>query len=85
MTIAYQEIAITAMTLNPEERLALTTALDLSLDDEVRSQALRAAVRHGIDAIDDGEVVALNSLTEVEDLLTSCLKEASQPVHKAGV
>jgi len=85
MTVAYQEVAKTAMSLNPEERLALTTALDLSLEDEVRSQALRAAVRHGIDAINNGEVVALESPADVEKLLTACLEEANQQVRSSAV
>ena len=70
------------MTLDPEERLALTTALDLSLEDKVRSQALCAAVQEGIEAINRGKAVVLDSETEIDDFLSNCLAQAHQRVRK---
>ena len=68
------------MTLDPEERLALTTALDLSLQDEVRSYALRNAVQQGINAINRGEAVVLDSETKIDEFLSHCLAEARRKV-----
>lgn len=78
MTQAFQEIAKSALTLEPEERLALTAALDLSLDDEVRIGALRTAVQEGLDAIAQGDVVTVNSGADLDKLLKDCLDEARQ-------
>lgn len=72
------------MTLNPEERLALTTSLDLSLEDEVRSSALRGAVQEGIEAINRGEAVMLNSKAEMDDFLSNCLAEARRRVRESA-
>ena len=68
------------MTLDPEERLALTAALDLSLDDEVRATALRSAVQEGLEAIEKGDTVMLETKEDLEKLLDDCLSEAKQQV-----
>ena len=80
MTQAFQEIAKSAMTLDPEERLALTAALDLSLDDEVRATALRSAVREGLEAIKRGDTVMLETKEDLDKLLDDCLSEAKRQV-----
>ena len=80
MTQAFQEIAKSAMTLDPEERLALTAALDLSLDDEVRATALRSAVQEGLEAIEKGDTVMLETKEDLEKLLDDCLSEAKRQV-----
>ena len=80
MTEAFQEIAKSAMTLDPEERLALTAALDLSLDDEVRATALRSAVQEGLEAIERGDTVMLETKEDLDKLLDDCLSEAKQQV-----
>jgi len=68
------------MTLDPEERLALTAALDLSLDDEVRATALRSAVQEGLEAIEKGDTVMLETKEDLEKLLDDCLSEAKRQV-----
>lgn len=80
MTQAFQEIAKSAMTLEPEERLALTAALDLSLDDQTRANALRAAVQEGLDAIEQGDAVTVNTKEDLGKLLDDCLTEAKRQV-----
>ena len=80
MTQAFQEIAKSAMTLDPEERLALTAALDLSLDDKVRATALRSAVQEGLEAIEKGDTVMLETKEDLEKLLDDCLSEAKRQV-----
>jgi len=83
VTKTFQDIAKSAMTLAPEERLALTAALDLSLDDEVRRSALRAAVKEGLDAIESGDSVTLNSKEDIDRLLADCLTEARRQTSDA--
>ena len=68
------------MTLDPEERLALTAALDLSLDDEVRATALRSAVQEGLEAIEKGDTGMLETKEDLEKLLDDCLSEAKRQV-----
>ena len=84
MIESFQKVARSAMTLNPEERLALTAALDLSLEDEVRSQALRSAVREGINSTGRGDSFALETPAEVEQFLADCLTEAREQSAKSA-
>lgn len=81
MTEGFKDIARSAMTLEPEERLALSNALDLSLDDNVRSQALRAAVDEGAQAIADGDVVSVESAADIQKLLDDCLADAKRQIN----
>jgi hypothetical protein len=81
MRQAFQKIAKSALTLEPEERLALTAALDLSLDDEVRAGALREAVQVGLAAIESGDSVSVDSKEDLETRLNECLAEAKKQVH----
>ena len=84
MTEGFRDIAKSAMTLEPEERLALATALDLSLDDNVRSNALRAAVQEGSQAIENGEFVLADSAADVDEILNNCLADAKRQVRDSA-
>ncbi len=84
MTQVFRQVADTALKLSPEERLALTAALDLSLDDETRAGALADAVKEGAEAISRGESVMLNSSDELKGFLDGCLREARQEIEEGN-
>ena len=81
MTQAFEKIAKPDMTLKPEERLALTTTLDRSLDDDIRANALCQTVQEGIAAIDSSDSVSINSPEDLDNLLNECLAVARKQVH----
>ena len=72
MTQVFREVPDTALKLSPEERLAFTAALDLSLDDETRV---------GAKAIARGDCVTLDSTNDLKGFLDGCLADARKEIE----
>ncbi len=81
VTSAYRKAAKIKLPLTPEERLALDEVLELNSNEELRLRQMHLTVQEGIDAIDRGDCLAIDSSDDLNHFLESCFDEAARRVR----